>query len=434
MVSKFIEGAAMRLSPFKIIYAYVIVGILWIVLSDEFLGTHQTLKGWGFVLTTAAVFYWLLSRYSSRRDGAEEKIMRQMGHLAALREIDLAISSSLDVRLTLNILLERLIAQLNVDAADVLLLNPHSRCFEYKAGLGFQTTALRYTQLRFGDGYAGKAAQERRIIHLADLSEQKDAFSRSPMMREERFRDYCAVPMVAKGRVLGVIEIFRRSPLGREPDWLEFLDMLSTQAAIAVDNASLFDDLERSNIELRLAYDATIEGWSRALDFRDQETEGHSKRVTDMTVSLAYEIGFKGDDLIHVRRGALLHDIGKLGVPDSILLKPDKLTEEEWGVMKRHPEIAHELISPVKFLRPALPIPYSHHERWDGSGYPKGLRKEQIPLEARIFSVVDVWDALTSVRPYRPAWPEDQAAEYIRSNAESHFDPAVVEAFFAGKG
>jgi response regulator RpfG family c-di-GMP phosphodiesterase len=357
-----------------------------------------------------------------------------MGHLAALREIDLAISSSLDVRLTLNILLERLIAQLNVDAADVLLLNPHSRCFEYKAGLGFQTTALRYTRLRFGDGYAGRAAQERRIIHLADLHEQKDAFSRSPMMREEGFRDYCAIPMVAKGRVLGVIEIFHRSALGRERDWLEFLDMLSTQAAIAVDNASLFDDLERSNIELRLAYDATIEGWSRALDFRDQETEGHSKRVTDMTVSLAYEIGFKGDDLIHVRRGALLHDIGKLGVPDSILLKPDKLTEEEWGVMKRHPDIAHELISPVKFLRPALPIPYSHHERWDGSGYPKGLRKDQIPLEARIFSVVDVWDALTSVRPYRPAWSEDQAAEYPRSNAESHFDPAVVETFFAVKG
>jgi putative two-component system response regulator len=191
---------------------------------------------------------------------------------------------------------------------------------------------------------------------------------------------------------------------------------------------------ERANIEvahekLLSAYDATIEGWSRAMDLRDKETEGHTLRVTDLSEKLAQMMGISGVDLVYMRRGALLHDIGKLGVPDGILLKADSLTEEEWEIMRKHPQYAYEMIQPIEYLRPALDIPYCHHEKWDGSGYPRGLKGEEIPIVARIFAVVDVWDALTSDRPYRPAWDEDKALEYIMEQAGKHFDPVIVEKF-----
>jgi putative nucleotidyltransferase with HDIG domain len=165
------------------------------------------------------------------------------------------------------------------------------------------------------------------------------------------------------------------------------------------------------------------------MDLRDKETEGHTMRVTDTTVHLARAMGVGEEDIVHVRRGALLHDIGKMGIPDRILLKPGPLTEDEWTVMRRHPVYAHELLSPILYLRPALDIPYCHHERWDGTGYPRGLRGEQIPLAARIFAVIDAWDALRSDRPYRSAWPEDRVREYLRQSAGTLFDPTVVDVF-----
>jgi HD-GYP domain-containing protein (c-di-GMP phosphodiesterase class II) len=178
-----------------------------------------------------------------------------------------------------------------------------------------------------------------------------------------------------------------------------------------------------------LAYDATIEGWSRALDLRDKETEGHSQRVTEMSVELGRRLGLKEEAVMHLRRGALLHDIGKMGVPDYILLKPEPLTEDEWRIMRRHPEYAYQLLLPIAFLHPALDIPYCHHEKWDGTGYPRGLKEGHIPMVARIFAVADVWDALTSDRPYRPAWPEEKALAYIREQSGKHFDPRVLEVF-----
>ncbi|MBI3742214.1 MAG: response regulator [Chloroflexi bacterium] len=188
-------------------------------------------------------------------------------------------------------------------------------------------------------------------------------------------------------------------------------------------------ELERSNIQLILAYDATIEGWSRAMDLRDKETEGHTQRVTDMTVRLARAVALNENEIAHARRGALLHDMGKLGIPDAILLKPGKLTEEEWEFMRRHPRYAYEMLSPIEYLRPALDIPYCHHEKWDGTGYPRGLKGDQIPLAARIFAVVDVYDALTSDRPYRAAWSKEKTLEHIQSLRGTHFEPRVVDAF-----
>ncbi len=195
---------------------------------------------------------------------------------------------------------------------------------------------------------------------------------------------------------------------------------------------SLLDEraaLQQAHTELLLSYDATIEGWIYALDLRDKETEGHSLRVTELTMRLAEAVGISGDELMHIRRGALLHDVGKLGIPDAILLKPGKLTEEEWIVMRRHPQYAYDMLAPIPFLRPALDIPYCHHEKWDGSGYPQGLAGEAIPFSARLFAIADVWDALRSDRPYRAGWPEAQILEHIRAQVGGHFDPKAVEIF-----
>jgi PAS domain S-box-containing protein len=188
-------------------------------------------------------------------------------------------------------------------------------------------------------------------------------------------------------------------------------------------------DLQRAHADLAEAYEATIEGWSNVLDLRDKETEGHTQRVTEITVRLARAMGISEDQIVHIRRGALLHDIGKMAIPDGILQKPGPLTEDEWKEMRRHPEYAYHMLAPIVYLRPALDIPYCHHERWDGTGYPRGLKGEEIPLSARIFSIVDVWDALLSNRPYRQGCTEESVLEYIRKHAGTSFDSRLVEAF-----
>jgi putative nucleotidyltransferase with HDIG domain len=185
--------------------------------------------------------------------------------------------------------------------------------------------------------------------------------------------------------------------------------------------------------ELRKAYDTTLEGWSRALEIRDKETEGHSQRVTQLTLRLARACGLRGEDLDYIYRGALLHDIGKMAIPDAILSKKTSLDDEEWTVMRTHPKIACDMLSAIAFLQPALVVPAYHHERWNGEGYPSGLKGEEIPISARIFSVVDVWDALLSDRPYRKAWKKEQALQYLKEQSGKQFDPAIVERFIALK-
>ncbi|MFH2012311.1 MAG: HD domain-containing phosphohydrolase [Pseudomonadota bacterium] len=362
---------------------------------------------------------------------SEEQLKRRLDRLEALRAIDMAITASLDIRVTFSVFLEQVINTLAVDAADILLLNSqiYNR-LKYIAGRGFRTSALKYTDLPLGAGYAGKVAQERKTICIPDLQKESENFlKQSPQLSSENFVTYYGTPLIAKGEVRGVLEVFNRTPLEPEQEWIDFLEALATQAAIAVDNAQLFNSLQKSNIDLLHAYDDTLEGWSKALDLRDKETEGHSQRVTDMTLRLAGQMGIRNSELVHVRRGALLHDIGKMGIPDPILLKPGALNNEEWEIMHKHPVYACELLTPISYLRPALDIPYCHHEKWDGTGYPRGIKGEQIPLAARIFAVVDVWDALCSERPYRPAWPEEKVREHIKEQNGKHFDPKVVEAF-----
>jgi len=365
----------------------------------------------------------------TERKQAEEQIGLQIQRLKALRAIDIAISSSFNLGLTLDILLEQVIAQLKTDAAAILLFHPITRTLEYGASLGFRSTAIREAKVRLGEGYAGKAILERRIIHIPNLMETDSELAKALSLKGEEFIAYYCVPLIVKGAVKGVLEIFHRSAIDGTAEWLDFLETLARQAAIAIDNATLFEDVQHSNRELFQAYDATIEGWSRALDLRDKETEGHTLRVTEMTLNLARAFGLPEEQLLQVRWGALLHDIGKMGVPDNILLKPGALTDEEWVLMRSHPQYAYDLLKPIAFLALALDIPYCHHEKWDGTGYPRGLKGDVIPLAARLFAVVDVWDALRSDRPYRKAWTIEKTLEYIQSLSGTHFDPKVVEYF-----
>lgn len=366
----------------------------------------------------------------SERQQREKRIRLQVQRLKAIRDIDRAITSSLDLRQTIDVLLAQTVKQLNVDAADILLYNPQEQTLEVAFRRGFHTGALRHTHLKLGEGYAGRAALEQRIIYVPNLAETPGDLSRATLLAMEGFSTYYAVPLIAKGQLKGVLEIFCRTPLQPDPEWEEFLESLASQAAIAIDNAELFRDLQRSNEELMQAYEFTLEGWAKALELRDRETEGHCQRVTETTLRLGQAMGMGKEELVDLRRGALLHDIGKMGIPDSILLKRGPLSEEEWETMRQHPIYAYQMLSTTPYLRRALDIPYCHHEKWDGSGYPRGLKGEEIPLAARIFAVVDAWDALNTNRPYRRARSKEAALEEIRAQAGKHFDPKVVETFF----
>ncbi len=377
----------------------------------------------------------LLSLFASQAAAAihsarlRDEAIHRLQHLQTLRTIDKAITSSLDLNITLNILLNHVVAQLDVDAADVLLLHVHDQALKYSAARGFNTHLIEGADVHLNDGFAGRCAMERRMIHVSDPAQIIDNPPFARLWSEEGFKNYYCVPLIAKGEVKGVMEVYRRSSFTPGDEWFDFLETLAGQAAITIDNTQMFDNVQRANMELAIAYEATIEGWSHALDLRDKETEGHTQRVTEITMSLAKAMGIKDNELQHVRRGALLHDIGKMGVSDQILLKKGKLTKKEWEVMRAHPTLAFQMLQPIAYLRQALDIPYCHHEKWDGTGYPRGLKGEQIPLVARIFAVVDVWDALTSSRPYRKAWTKKKALAYIREQRGKHFDPHIVDMF-----
>ena len=369
----------------------------------------------------------LSARDITKYKQTEHRMKRQLHRLSALRSIDFAIASGLDLDLLLSILLDRVIETLHVDAATVLLLEPKLDELKFAAGKGFRSNILQHTHLKLGQGYAGKAALERRVVNATDLS--KTEFERLPLFSSEKFVVYYGVPLIAKGRVLGVLEIFNRSRLHPDEDWLDFLNIISGQTAIAIDSALMYKELQKSNLELSMAYNATIDAWSRTLDLRDRDTEGHTRRVTNITLKFASLTGIKDTDLIHIQRGATLHDIGKVAIPDEVLFKPGPLNQDEWDIMRRHPKYAVDLLSPIKYLEHAMEIPHWHHEKWNGTGYPDKLGGEEIPFAARLFALVDVYDALTSERPYRSAWSKQDTIQYIEHQSGRHFDPRLVPEF-----
>ena len=359
-----------------------------------------------------------------------EKTLRQLYWLEATNAVDLSISSSQDLRLTLDILINHIITQTEANAACLYLYDNATKNLSYADGRGFKSKNIKTLKFKLGESCPGKTALERQMCkcRIEDVEAARDKVWTS-ILKAENFTVSICIPLIAKGEVKGVLSTFHRQPLSEDPRWLNFLEALALQAAIAIDNVSLFESLQRSNQELEAAYNNTIEGWGQAMELRDHETNGHTRRVADTTIKMARAMGVEEEKLEHIRRGALLHDVGKIGIPDAILFKPGKLTEDEWEVMRGHPVMVYNMLSSIEYLRPALNIPYCHHEKYDGSGYPQGLKGDQIPLEARIFAIIDVYDALTSDRPYRKAWSKEKAIAHIKEQSGKHFDPQVVEVF-----
>jgi len=393
--------------------------LIWLVDKPDFLSSEVSGFAQTFIHQVAT---------SGERARLFSQLERYINMMRSLHSIDRTIASSLDLKTVLDFTLQEALRHLKIDAMCVYLIDPSTQILHYKAGLGFLFPDGAAYQFRPGEGALGEVILEKKSLFIPQIGEKELSFL-PPFIEKEKFLSLFAIPLVAKGKIQGVLIAFHRLSFNPPPDWTTFLITIGGQLAIAIDNIAMFEELNRSHLELTLAYDTTIEGWTQALELRDRETEGHTRRVADLTVKLAQALGVSSEDLIHIRRGALLHDIGKMGIPDRILLKPGPLTPEEWEIMKKHPVYAWELLSPIEYLRPAIDIPYYHHERWDGTGYPRGLKGEEIPLSARIFAVVDVWDALISDRPYRPAWPQEKALEHIKEQSGHHFDPRVVEKF-----
>jgi GAF domain-containing protein len=363
-----------------------------------------------------------------QRAREHERTTRNLSRLAALHSIDQAISGNFNLKLTLQIILEQVVSQLGVDAADIYLLDDETQHLIFGHSKGFLRKQQTETPPKAWNELIWKTLQAQGLLAIPDFLQKTGGIDRPGYFAAEGFQTYFALPLIAKGVSLGVIEVFHRKKTPIDQDWINFFKTLGTQAAIAIDNAKLVENLRRTNLQLDQAYQATLEGWARALNLRDQCTEKHTQRVVENTIKLAQAAGITSpQDLIHIRRGALLHDIGKLGVPDNILNKPGPLNEQEWEIMRKHPVYALEMLEPIDFLNPALPIPQSHHEKWDGSGYPEAKSGTAIPLEARVFSIIDVWDALSSPRPYRPAWPKEKIYQYIKEQSGIHFDPQLVK-------
>lgn len=362
---------------------------------------------------------------------SERRLQEQIRRLGALRTVDMAIAGSMDVRVTLGVLLDQVLAQLEVDAAAIFYWEPGAQEFRFGLGRGSIPPAVEHSASGIGEGKRSQSASERHTVLVANLAVEPDTSPLTKALHGEQFSGYGVTPLIAKGALRGVLEVYTHAPLHPSTDWVSYLEALAGQAAIAIDSTKLFEDLQHQNTELALAYDATLEGWAGALELRDQATEGHTRRATELTAKIARAMGIADEELINIRRGALLHDIGKMAIPDDILRKPGALTEEETEVMQRHPELVVQFIRAIPYLRHAIDIPYCHHEKWDGTGYPRKLKGQDIPIGARIFALVDIWDAVRSDRVYRTAWPQAQAREYIRSLAGTHLDPLVVDTFFS---
>jgi HD-GYP domain-containing protein (c-di-GMP phosphodiesterase class II) len=275
----------------------------------------------------------------------------------------------------------------------------------------------------------------RRCAATGDLvKEREPRFSLLSVLGHEHLADFPAhvlsVPVPGRERAIGIVTVVRQQAAGDfSGAEVHMVQEVAAQAAMAVEQAILFARVRSYADEVEMSYDSTLKVLMAALDTKDAVTQGHSERVARLTVGVAREMGIVDNQLVDIERGALLHDVGKIGVPDDVLRKEAALTEEEWAAMQKHPLLAGLMVSKVSFLEKAMPIMLYHHERFDGSGYPFGLEGEAIPLEARIFAAVDAYDAMTSDRPYRKAMSPEKALEDIRRNSGTQFDPRVVEAF-----
>jgi len=358
---------------------------------------------------------------------SNELKLRQ-SQLGALMNVGQMVNSSLGLKRVLEEVMDLLITLMRAERGFLMLRESNGE-LAVRIARGIAHVNLEEESFKVSRTIVRKVAESGASV-LTTNAQEDPRFDAQLSVAAYHLRSILCVPLKLKNDLIGVLYVDNRAHAGifQESD-LVLISAFANQAAVAIDSARLFEDLQESHRELEKAYQATLEGWVRALDLRDKETEGHTRRVTILTERLARSMGVGSEALVHIKRGALLHDIGKMAIPDGILLKPGELTDEERTLIQKHPVYAYEMLSPIDFLLPAIDIPYCHHEKWDGTGYPRGLRREEIPFAARIFPVIDVWDALISDRPYRKALPLVEVRQRIKADSGKHFDPHVVEAF-----
>jgi len=352
--------------------------------------------------------------------------------LSTLLKVSSSLASTMDLSDILQISIENVADLLGLGTGAIYTLDDQTLI------LGATTPPLPPQfpdELRFANlkdhPHIAKAVMTRAPVYIHDATVEVLSPAEKIIVDSRDLKSILYFPLLLKEQAIGVFIVGTTDqPRQFISNEMDICYVLSFEVSLAIANAKLYEKAQHAVIDISRAYDATLEGWSRMLDMRDHDTEEHTHRVTELTLELASRMGLPESKLGHIRRGALLHDIGKMGIPDSILHKADALTEAEWVIMKTHPEKAYQVLSKIDYLSPAMDIPYCHHEKWDGTGYPRGLKGEEIPLPARIFAVVDVYDALTSERPYRKAWEKEKALKYIQEQSGKHFYPDAVIAFY----
>ncbi len=374
------------------------------------------------------------------RQALLRRLRGQIRHLRNLRAVDQAMTShwlGMDKarQQVLRILLHRLRRAFHLSGAAILgpdLEGGESGEFVCLAFDGRVPTAVRSARVPMEQLVSARTFQVVSPLVVDDIEAQAELLPLPlyQVLHEEGVRAFAAFRLIAHGHFMGQLEIYHTQPFPNRREWWTNLSAYAYQAAVVLAQAVMWRDLERTNLELRATLDGALHAWARTLGLRSQATRGHSERVATLSVSLGRLLGFKGSDLEALRWGAMLHDLGKVGVPDAVLEKPGPLAEEERALVQLHPVWGEEIVTEIPHISPIVRhmVRY-HHERWNGSGYPDGLRGDEIPLEARLLAVVDVWDALTSDRPYRPAFAPHEALEYLRENAGVLFDPQVVRKF-----
>ncbi len=362
-----------------------------------------------------------------KRKRAEAEMARRLAEVEAINKLSTALRAATAVGEVVPILIDETLALFATDVGAIWLYDPHGDQLRRVEARGWMRDTL-HSPIHPPHGIGGEVFVTGRPYVVRDF--RADRLTRA-VVRHHTPPGWggACFPIRSHDGVIGVFLVAVRLPREFLPSEVRLLTTLAEIAGMALHRMRLFEQTVQAATSITQAYETTLEGWVRALDLRDKETEGHTLRVTEMAMQLARKRGVAEPDLVHIRRGALLHDIGKIAISDAIVQKPGPLSEDEWEIMRRHPNYAYELLSPIEYLRPAIDIPYCHHERWNGRGYPQGLKGEEIPLSARIFAVADVWDALCSDRPYRSRTPRDEAVDYIRGSSGVHFEPRAVGEF-----
>jgi putative nucleotidyltransferase with HDIG domain len=369
---------------------------------------------------------------SNLERGINDTFRDRRSQLKALMSVGNMINSSLGRQRVLEEVMDSLITLMHAERGFLMLRHRNGE-LRPEIARGISHINLVEKEFEFSRTIVRRVIESCEPV-LTTNAQEDPRFENQVSIAAYQLRSIICAPLKIKDKLIGVIYVDNRARTGifRESD-LELVSAFANQAAMAIDNADLFDNLQKSNRDLEKAYQATLEGWVRALDLRDKETEGHTQRVMILTERLARSMGVEGEALVNITRGALLHDIGKMGIPDAILLKKGALTDEERALIREHPNMAKKMLKDIEFLWPAIDIPYCHHEKWDGSGYPRGLKGMNIPFAARVFAIVDVWDALISDRPYRKGLPPEEVRDHIKADSGKHFDPNVVKAFLEMK-